>query len=1150
MHTKNSDKSEIHRLSVTAITAPLTSREDERVQDAARHVLVVDDGSVLVEPLLTALQQRGWRVLVLSEGVSLGAVTVTANWSAVSSVEALVARLKSVAGGLEGIFFLSTHVLDFDKNWVSAALGRLRSAIAVARGVSLTNEQPLGFLYFVTGQGGRFGLERGASPDALAVGLEGLAHPLRMEMPKTAFRSIDLDLKASLEESAHQLVKEISEPEVPYRTAYGWKRGTRATLSVRAVSAPEAPLDLEAGSVVVMAGGARGIGAVCAKALAERLPCRVVFLGRTPLAPEAETLARLEAPARQAYADQFMREYKAANPGCTPREPREAWRRKLQAIQTVETLEAIRALGSEAFYYAVDVRDRQAVAAIFAEVKARFGRLDVAVHVAGLGGVDTDRMLVRKEWSVIDQVLETKVTGAMHILAAAEAAAVPLFIGFGSIASRFGNSGQVDYASANGLLAGIARAHNARGVQPVARVLAWGAWDGVGMAVSGPTKDALMAYGVRFITPESGGECFVRELTTRLDAAHPAELYVSPSWTGLTDLLAQPQTPLEAEEPQIALEAAKPQASLEAEQPLMGAVVERREGEYLRAERWLDARAIPFLDHHRYDGTAWVPAVVGMEVACQVAASLYPGLTPFALRDVALKKAVRLVRDEPVLLIGEARFSQQSGDETIVEVTISARYKERTWIFAEMKVVLSAVPERQQAGLVNGLEYHGSTPLGEEPGELIVQDRQCLYPSEWLRFQTSGPTFQVIESMAMNCSVGRTEGRMASTADLQGCYSPLTFIDGVFQAYGVTLCTILQSWAGPPLYIGEIRWRPGSASVRKATFKIRVNLEDKANYPVLHMFDEHGECMLRMQRAEQGGTSLKELAARQAKPVSLPTISTPYLGDVLEQVPGQRVRAERLLDPKQDVLLRDHQFYIFVVVPAVYFMEAAVEAAALAQPGLPPCEIRDFEILQALHLLKDTQVLVTEAEVLEAGVTRVQLYSRRGADKKVHATGTILHGPSQPLGRAPEWPLEAVQSRTGEGLYPHRFPNGPIFQVIEKMELGHGYRSRSQLRLNGDVAAERLLPITLLDGAFQVDSATRSGYDRPSGLPRRFGSLRWTPAAVHAESVQCLSVTGDASPESPGDLLFVNNRLDVVLCMTGIALTAALPTTIGSRSKS
>jgi hypothetical protein len=326
----------VHRLAAAAIAAPLG--EGSQWMGGDSHLLVIDDGSVLVESLVAVLKASGARPLV-AQAVerAMGAPTFGVDWQDTASVEALIARVRQVTPQLKGIFHLSTHPLPFDTDWIDKALKALRGAIAVARGVSLTNTDPLEFLYIITAQGGRFGLGKSGTVDALAVGLEGLAHPLRMEMPKTAFRSIDLDPQDSPVAQANSLVAELTATEIPYRTAYGWKGGERATLSVLSVPILEQTMGLEPGSVAVFAGGARGIGAVCAKGLAERIQCKVVFLGRTPLSEEAKDLASLDATERQKRGDQFMKEYKASHPGCTPKAPRKPCRPFKRSVQKLTT---------------------------------------------------------------------------------------------------------------------------------------------------------------------------------------------------------------------------------------------------------------------------------------------------------------------------------------------------------------------------------------------------------------------------------------------------------------------------------------------------------------------------------------------------------------------------------------------------------------------------------------------------------------------------------------------------------------------------------------------------------------------------------------------------------------------------------------------
>src|SRR6185436_20548529 len=80
---------------------------------------------------------------------------------------------------------------------------------------------------------------------------------------------------------------------------------------------------------------------------------------------------------------------------------------------------------------------------------------------------------------------------------------------FSSVAGRYGNAGQADYAMANSVLNQIAKDEAAqRGSNCVVRALNWGPWDG-GM-VTPELRDHFAARGVPIIPVHEGAAAFVR----------------------------------------------------------------------------------------------------------------------------------------------------------------------------------------------------------------------------------------------------------------------------------------------------------------------------------------------------------------------------------------------------------------------------------------------------------------------------------------------------------------------------------------------------------------------------------------------------------------------------------------------------------------
>jgi NAD(P)-dependent dehydrogenase (short-subunit alcohol dehydrogenase family) len=169
-------------------------------------------------------------------------------------------------------------------------------------------------------------------------------------------------------------------------------------------------------------------------------------------------------------------------------------------------LERIRAAGSQVIYRSADVRDEAALAAAIAEAEAQFGPLDGVIHGAG---VIEDKLVRNKTPDSFDRVFGTKVESALILARLLDLSKLKFFALFASVASRYGNRGQSDYAAANEVLTKMAWRLDR---QTPCRVVAfdWGPWSGIGM-VSDLEKH-LVARGLKLIAPEVGVRFFVDEL--------------------------------------------------------------------------------------------------------------------------------------------------------------------------------------------------------------------------------------------------------------------------------------------------------------------------------------------------------------------------------------------------------------------------------------------------------------------------------------------------------------------------------------------------------------------------------------------------------------------------------------------------------------
>jgi acyl transferase domain-containing protein/NAD(P)H-dependent flavin oxidoreductase YrpB (nitropropane dioxygenase family) len=356
--------------------------------------------------------------------------------------------------------------------------------------------------------GGRFALaaepgEEPALPDGdplRGTGMRGMAKSLRREAPEVRVRVVDLDPKDDAVLLAAHVYEELFATDD--RVEVGRRGAERCTVSLAHAELDDAlrtpPLDAD--SVVVLTGGARGITAKVAVGLAAASGCHLVLVGRSPL-PDAEPEdlagAADAAAVRKALIDRGLTDLAAIEALVA---------RTLADREIRATLVALEELAASVTYQQADVRDATALAAVLADVRTRHGHLDGVVHGAG---VLEDRFLRDKEPDSFDRVVGTKLDGA-GALVAGLGPDTRFLVLFASIAGVFGNRGQVDYATANDALDTLAH-RLAPAVD--ARVLAvdWGPWAGGGM-VSAELEREYERRGVGLVDPGEGVAALLSEL--------------------------------------------------------------------------------------------------------------------------------------------------------------------------------------------------------------------------------------------------------------------------------------------------------------------------------------------------------------------------------------------------------------------------------------------------------------------------------------------------------------------------------------------------------------------------------------------------------------------------------------------------------------
>lgn len=505
-----------------ADTPPVDSAPQDEVTGTApkrlqlRPVLLAhQDGDNPTDP---ASLLSGRRFVLYGDGDSGATETVAARLSSYGADTVTVApehQLTDADGQVDAVLYLtpltaSAPVLPDAFPVFQAALGRGPRQLLAAQGA-----------------------------DGGSAGLHGLFRTVAREYPDTVARVVELADTAPTA-VADALIAELLAPDaepVVLRTAAG-RHGlelTETPLGALATNgagpagdgvAEASAIGLDRDSVVLLVGGARGITAKFAVALAAASRCRIELLGRTaaPAGPEDPATAGARTPAelRAALA--------AKGGGLTPAEINRTAELLLAQREITATLDELAALGSQARYHSVDFREPDAALQAVKEIHAEHGRLDGVVYAAG---VIEDRLIAEKTTESFQRVYGTKTHGAETLLSALEELPNgPSFaVLFGSISAVLGNRGQVDYAAANDALQSLGTAWSAR-TGHRALTVHWGPWAPTGGHHGMVTPELGREYarrGISLIDPEEGTAALLRELAWG-DESAGAVVYTASGW--------------------------------------------------------------------------------------------------------------------------------------------------------------------------------------------------------------------------------------------------------------------------------------------------------------------------------------------------------------------------------------------------------------------------------------------------------------------------------------------------------------------------------------------------------------------------------------------------------------------------------------------
>ncbi|NLO92259.1 MAG: SDR family NAD(P)-dependent oxidoreductase, partial [Elusimicrobia bacterium] len=661
------------------------------VVDKALPLLVSDDGSGLSAQLVKTLSEKGYAAKLINSG-----------WRPRQGEKAcglvLVSPLSKLKSGMlwdekseqraEEFFLLA-----------QAAGPLLREAGAKGGAVLMTVSR-------MDGEFGLKGLPR--EQDPVQGALAGLAKTAGLEWSEVSCKAVDADSGWDHAVSIAEALSGELFLKGPSEVALSASASKALAAEESSQPAPGAPPDIK-GKLVLVSGGARGVTAEAAAALAPLGPV-LALLGRTPVDQDFSFLDNCAAEA------DMKRVVFAQRPGITPRDAAKLCSQALAVREIKAQLRRFETLGAKAVYVRTDVNDPDAVKAVVCALQDEHGPVAGLVHGSG---VLADKLILNKTPEQFRQVFLTKVAGLRNLLSSFDPAGLKLLALFSSSTARFGRVGQCDYAMANETLNKTARLLFRR--LPSCRVAAfnWGPWAG-GM-VNADLKKLFASEGIGLIGLKKGGAFLLNELSGQNP---PAEVVVIGRLPGMQ----QPQCPEESRA------AENPKAAQ------LSFALERKAG----------LEEMPILRSHVLAGKAVVPAALMAEFLSHAALHLNPGFHFAGFDSFTVCKGVALAPGKTLGLQlhsakarkgadgfrAPAELRSDAGLHCAAEIALSHSHPHHAAPPLDFPVAPYAKnPDRvYKQILFHGPDMHFINEIrGISADGIIVRSAAALDPAHWLK---------------------------------------------------------------------------------------------------------------------------------------------------------------------------------------------------------------------------------------------------------------------------------------------------------------------------------------------------------------------------------------------------------------------------------
>ncbi|MCK4936815.1 MAG: SDR family NAD(P)-dependent oxidoreductase, partial [Elusimicrobiales bacterium] len=468
-------------------------------------VIIFSDNAELTKLFKAELSKLKVTSHIFTSVKTKAANTIVNDWSDIETVEKNLQDFAAKHNNVQGIIYL-LGTIDKKLSKKTAAFDDLKHYamplfLAIKHFNKALNTPEKGnstFMAIITTTDGHMGYKTKKTYDPIYGAINGIALCARKELEKCAVKLIDFAPSASSELIAQKTFFEIIYSDSRLALSYDNNKRYTLMMTPESIETKKEKLDLRRKKVLITGGG-RGLGALFGKIMAEKYQPHIIIFDIINLAQESAAWAKMDENQLKDLKAKLWQDLKSSGKKATPVMLEREFTKIKDSALLYKTIEELKAKGSKVTYYCCDLNNQTIFNSTIESIRKEFGKIDGVIHFAGL---ERSKLIADKTIEEFYAVFNTKANSAMNLLHSEIVKERGFWVMISSIAGKFGNLGQSDYAAASDYISKLCISLQNKGARAFAVDMT--AYANIGMAIRPGVEAFLKSQKVDFIYPNEG----------------------------------------------------------------------------------------------------------------------------------------------------------------------------------------------------------------------------------------------------------------------------------------------------------------------------------------------------------------------------------------------------------------------------------------------------------------------------------------------------------------------------------------------------------------------------------------------------------------------------------------------------------------------